>query len=164
MLHEIEPVLLVRVHDRFRIGAPAKDVTFALQARPQFRVVVDLAVEGDPDRTVLVRQRLPAGFAQVEDAQTPVPQGDSRGHVRSLRVRAAVHEGRLHDLDQLLVGPIETGDSTHVSTVAKTSRMRLALCAQLKARARLIPSAARRVRRSSEEVTSRSAFAMSRSS
>ena len=41
----------------------------------KFTVVVDLAVEHDPDRAVLVRHRLGAAL-EVDDAQPPVPEND----------------------------------------------------------------------------------------
>jgi hypothetical protein len=43
------------VNDRFRIARRAEDMAASLQIAPQFLVVVDLAVENDPDRAVLVR-------------------------------------------------------------------------------------------------------------
>ena len=46
-------------------------------ARALLEVVVDLAVERDPDRPVLVRHRLMAGRAQVDDAEPAMREHDA---------------------------------------------------------------------------------------
>src|SRR5438067_5231467 len=64
--HAAEPVdalvapLLVRVDDRFGVRAGLVAMTARFEIAPNLGVVVDLAVEDDPDRLVLVRQRLMA--------------------------------------------------------------------------------------------------------
>ena len=68
------PVLLVEVDDRLGVGARAEPVALGLEARAQLGVVVDLAVEGDPDRAVLVGHRLVPGRRQVDDRQPPVAE------------------------------------------------------------------------------------------
>ena len=65
--------LLVGVDDRFGVGARAVAVAGRFELRPDVGVVVDLAVEDDPDRAVFVRQRLLAG-GQIDDAQAAVAE------------------------------------------------------------------------------------------
>ena len=67
----------------------------ALKALAQLAVVVDLAVEDDRDRPVLVEDRLVAG-REVDDAQALDPEAHPRVDVQSTRVRAAVLERGAH--------------------------------------------------------------------
>ncbi len=55
-------------------------------------MVVDLAVECDPDGAVLVRERLPAALAQIDDAQPPVPERYPVGHIRAVIVGTPMHQ------------------------------------------------------------------------
>jgi len=52
--------------------------------RPKLAIVVDLAVQDDPEPAALVRHRLRAGVGEVDDAQPCVAKGDV-----GLRVHAA---------------------------------------------------------------------------
>ena len=47
-------------------------------SRAQLAEVVDLAVEDEPERAVLVRHRLARRVGQVDDAEPPVPEGEGR--------------------------------------------------------------------------------------
>ena len=62
---------------------------------PQLGILEQLAVEGDPDRSVLVGERLPAA-CQVDDRQPPGPQGHARLDVDLLVIRAAMGDRRRH--------------------------------------------------------------------
>src|SRR5580704_7115296 len=62
--------LLVRVNDRFRVGAGVEAVPRGLELPPQLTEVVDLAVEDGPDRSIFVVDRLVAG-GEIDDAQAP---------------------------------------------------------------------------------------------
>src|SRR5262245_39603177 len=65
------------------------------QSRPECAVIVDLAVEHDPDRLVFVRDRLaPAG--QVNDGQAPKAKPKPRLDVSRSVVWAAVCNGMSH--------------------------------------------------------------------
>src|SRR5687767_11640764 len=65
-------------------------------------MVVDLAIEGEPNRPVLVRHRLSAGVREVDDAETPMTEHDTplgtlvhAGGVRPAvgdRLHSALHE------------------------------------------------------------------------
>ena len=78
-------VLLVGVDDGFGVGLGAERWPRASQVAAQLAVVVDLAVEDDPDRAVLVGHRLLAAGA-VDDGQAPVAER----HPRRVKVAAAV--------------------------------------------------------------------------
>ena len=54
--------------DRFGVAVRAEAVAARFEVGPQLAVVVDFAVEGDPDRLVFVRQRLPTG-GEVDNRQ-----------------------------------------------------------------------------------------------
>ena len=54
--------LLVRMHDDFRIRLRTEAMTALLERTPEFAIVVDLAVEGDPDVAILVREWLRSGL------------------------------------------------------------------------------------------------------
>jgi hypothetical protein len=62
---------------------------------PDVRVVVDFAVEDDPDRAVFVRERLLAG-AQIDDAEPAVGKGRVRIAVQARFVRPAMSEDVAH--------------------------------------------------------------------
>src|SRR6185312_12773453 len=136
-----------------------------------------------------VRERLPPGLAQIDDAEPAMTQRHTFSHVGAMVVRATVHQTRLHALDQTLIAPIESTNAAHDapfnpllpsglyrrtvavlacdgsadSTASNTSSTRRAACGQPKRRARSRP-AARICRRSgSEPVTSSNAWIRSSS-
>src|SRR3989442_3379999 len=61
------------MHDHLGVRTGPKAVTLRLQLGDQGVEVVDLTVEGDPDRPVLVRERLLAG-REVDDREPPVAE------------------------------------------------------------------------------------------
>ena len=63
--------LLIGVDDHFGVGASAKMITTLLQFRSEFYVVEDFAVEHNPDRAVLIAQRLLTG-GQIDYRQSGV--------------------------------------------------------------------------------------------
>ena len=65
--------LLVGVNDDFGVGRRVERWPAASSSRAQLAEVVDLAVEHDPDRAVLVVNRLMAG-RQIDDAQAAHPE------------------------------------------------------------------------------------------
>ena len=74
-LHESELALLVEVDQHLGVGARAELVAIVqAEVAAELGVVVDLAVEGDPHRAVLVGHRLVPGGADVDDAEPTVPQ------------------------------------------------------------------------------------------
>ena len=71
------PSLLVEVDDRLGVAVGRKTWPRALEVAPQLAVVVDLAVEDDPDGAVLVGDRLMAAF-EVDDAEPAHRQANGR--------------------------------------------------------------------------------------
>ena len=104
---ELNSVLLVEVNEHLGVRVVrAHAVTLALELGAQLRVVVDLAVLDDPDRLVLVRDRLIAAL-EVDDRQPT--RRERGGSVRDEAggVRPAMNEAFVHDL--------ERGDVRHVA-------------------------------------------------
>ena len=87
--------------DRFRVAGGLEDVAAPLQIAPQLLVVVDLAVEDDPDGAVLVRDRLEA-VAQIDDAEAAHADGDAVADVDALIVGTAVRHDAAHRADLVL--------------------------------------------------------------
>ena len=76
----------------------------ALQLRPEFEIVVDLAIEGDPNRPVFIGHRLAAVRREIDDAQATVTEADisSRLDPHTAVVRTAMAH-RVAHLNQKLV-------------------------------------------------------------
>jgi hypothetical protein len=75
-------------------------VTQRLQLLAQSRVVVDFAVENNPDGTIFVAERLMAG-RKIDNAQAPHADSYGAGGVNSLIVRSAMDHGGTHPLESL---------------------------------------------------------------
>jgi hypothetical protein len=89
-----------------------------LQLNPQLDEVVDLPVEHNLDRVVLVAHGLRAAV-EVDDAQAPMPQRHVAIEVLALAIGSAVPDGRIHTgqhvLRYRLAGPIvDSTDPAHV--------------------------------------------------
>ncbi len=94
-----------------------KAVAAGFEVGPQLAVVVDFAVEGNPDRLVFVRQRLPPG-GEVDNRQPPKPQHGPRpvgrrtdSDRRRIRAREPPAGGRLVNLG--VVRPAMRNDVGH---------------------------------------------------
>jgi hypothetical protein len=110
--------LLVGVHDALGIRLRAIQVPKPLELAPQIAVVVDLAVEGNPGRLVLVGERLLAG-GQIHDAQTAVAKCRLLVDKDPFSVGTAMHDAVAHRHHALaisgrqLTGRNDSYDSTH---------------------------------------------------
>ena len=69
-------MVLVEVDEHFRVAVRAEAMAAAEESVPQRAVVVDFAVEDDPDRAVFVGQRLMSA-GDVEDGEAAMSQGDA---------------------------------------------------------------------------------------
>src|SRR5688572_19081382 len=67
--------LLISREDYFRIAGGLETVAFAGELGPEFLVVVNLAVEDDPEPAVMARHRLVSAWGQIKDRETPEPKG-----------------------------------------------------------------------------------------
>ena len=115
--HAVGAVLLVEVDDHLGVALRGERWPRALQLRAQLAVVVDLAVQDDDDRAVLVEDRLVAGL-EVDDAQALDAEARAPAMMEPARVRAAVLEPRAHAREQLRVDRLAVGadlsdDSAH---------------------------------------------------
>src|SRR5690606_17241392 len=111
--------LLVEVDDRLRVRAGREPVPAGLELVPERLVVVDGAVEDDPDRAVLIAERLVAALG-VDDGEPAV--GEANGAIDPLPVivRTAVPERRGHSQEPVHI------DSGGVYDATKTAHGRSA--------------------------------------
>ena len=106
------------MNDHLGVAARVEYVAERLQLRDQLLVVVDLAVEDDDDRAVLVVERLLAR-GEVDDRQSAVAKPDARLEVQPLAVRTAMRLRVVHALQQRAIEVAacasveEAGDAAH---------------------------------------------------
>ena len=122
-LDEARSVLLVEVHEHFGVALGGEPVAASLELGPKLAVVVDLAVLDDPDRLVLVADRLIAA-REIDDGQASRSEADVAVDVRATAVGAAVNEGLVHrsqdlGIDPFAVEPRDSADSTHATSVVR---------------------------------------------
>ena len=72
MVDEINPVILIEVHDYFSVRIRRKAVPASGETCPQLLEIVDLPVEHHDDRAVLILERLIAP-RYVYDRQSTIP-------------------------------------------------------------------------------------------
>ena len=117
-LDAVDAPRLPRVDDDFRVTAGAKHMPERLQLGHQLPVVVNLAVEDDDHRSVLVEKRLLA-TGDVDDRQPAVAQTQSRLDMQAALVRTAVQLRVIHALESRAVdlgqaaGIKDSGNSAH---------------------------------------------------
>ncbi|MEZ5121313.1 MAG: hypothetical protein R2736_07030 [Solirubrobacterales bacterium] len=132
VVHAVDAVVLVEVGDRLGVACGGQAVPGLAQPPAQVLVAVDLAVEDDDDRAVLVGHRLVAGLrvddGQALDAQPDVAVDEAPtliGPAMLLRDRQAIDELWL---DRAVVPTQLSGDSAHsainVPTAAGLARAR----------------------------------------
>ena len=73
MLDAVVTPLLVGVNDALGVARRAEAMAECFELRLQFAVVVDLAIECDPHRTVFIRERLMSA-REIDDREPPVPE------------------------------------------------------------------------------------------
>ncbi len=120
---EIRALLLVEMDQALGVRRRPVAMPLRLQLPAQLQLVVQLAVVGHPDRTVLVRQRLGTA-GHVDDREPPMPQRRRPIDVESLAVRAPVPERGRHPLQDAPVGPPSivadvARDSAHALSVVR---------------------------------------------
>jgi hypothetical protein len=106
--HPVEPPearlsqVLVEMEDDLGVAPRPEDVA-ARQLVAEVVVVVDLAVEDEPERPVLVRHGLPAGV-RIDDGKPRVTQDDAPLAAHPMAVGPAMGEGRQHRRHGIAVG------------------------------------------------------------
>ena len=88
-------VFFVEVDNGFSVAVGAVDMAARLKLRPQFGVVVDFAVEDDPQGAVFVAERLMAG-GEVDNAETAHAESNRTCGVDAVVVRTAVGHDVAH--------------------------------------------------------------------
>ncbi len=83
MLHEVQAVLFVQMHDDFGVAFRAKLMSGSQQSFPEFAVIVDFTVEDDLYRAVFVAKRLSTS-GDINDREPAMPQRHARATVRRL--------------------------------------------------------------------------------
>ncbi len=115
-LEALHALLFVQVNQRLGIAGGAELMPARHEIGAQFLVAVNLAVEDDPHRTVLIGDRLMAG-GEIDDAEAAHADPAPAIHVNAFVVRTAMANLVAHRLYQRrLSGLIEThktGDSAH---------------------------------------------------
>src|SRR5438270_7471137 len=61
-------------------------------------VIVDFAIVGNPNRAILVAQRL-MSQRDVNDAQASVPEGDMTIDIKTAVIRTSMDQGLIHRVD-----------------------------------------------------------------
>ena len=118
LVDEIKPLLLVKVDQDLGVRVRLELVPPAEELLSQFTIVVDLAVERDPDGPGLVGKGLATG-REPYNAQTAVPESDPRLDMRTIFVGPTVDQQAFHHLDVarvdgfVLVKAVDTADSAH---------------------------------------------------
>jgi hypothetical protein len=96
MFNASHSMLLIKMDDYFAIAFGAKTMAFIDEHRTQFAKIVDLPIEYDPNRRILVRKGWVRPLRQVNDRKPPLAKPDVGRRMRPTRVRPAVHNGRAH--------------------------------------------------------------------
>jgi hypothetical protein len=118
VVHAILAPVLPGAHDGFGIALGAEHVAVAAQFVHQLQVVVDLAVEHQRHRLVVVEDGLLAG-RDVDDRQAAVAETHAGLDVQVAFVRPAVVLGLVHPVQALALGEAlaagveQTGDAAH---------------------------------------------------
>ena len=111
--------LFITVDEHLGVAARAEDVPARDQFVAQAEIIVNLSVEGDGDRAVLVVHGLRAVRREIDDRKPPVPERDRSLHEQAAAVRPAVRDDVGHAPQQFLVrGPLpvavqEAADAAH---------------------------------------------------
>ena len=112
------PVLLVEVDQDLGIAPGPEPVSPGFEVPAQLPVVIDLAIEDDLDRAVLVADRLVASL-EINDREAAMDQADAGLRPESLRIRAAMGDGvpqalQQPDIDRTTdIGVDNASDSAH---------------------------------------------------
>src|SRR6476661_1952294 len=87
------------MHDRFGVGRSVEKMSGRLELVPELPVVVDFAVEHDPDGAILVMNRLMSG-REVNDTQPPHAEPDALLDMHAFVVRSAMPNHLAHAMHQ----------------------------------------------------------------
>jgi hypothetical protein len=118
MLNAAGSIFFVQMDDSLCIALCAITVAARFEIFSQILVVINFAVEDDPDVSVFIAQGLMSGL-NVNDAEAAHRQPDVLFDKEAIIVRAAVDDLLVHSGEQVTIympGPLgmkDTADSTH---------------------------------------------------
>src|SRR5260370_165568 len=92
--------LLIRVQHALGVGVRRHRVAKPDQLRSKLGVVVDLPVEDDPQRAVLIADRLVAA-GEVDDRQPPATARDALAYAGPFVVRPSMRDAGAHSVEHL---------------------------------------------------------------
>src|SRR5579864_7830595 len=123
MMHALIPVFFIEMNDNFGVAPGRKEVSSCPQFLAQLDEVVDLAVQYNPDGTILVAHRLLAR-CKIDDAQTPHAQANVCAQVEALVVGTAMkdrctHIAQLLFEDRLAGQTNNSSDSAHYANLLR---------------------------------------------
>ncbi len=113
LLYARWPILLIGMYDHLSVGAAAKDMAFGFQYLAQFEEVVDFPVVSDPHRTIFIRHRLTAMFAQIDNTETSMTERHPRIGIQPVLVGTAMGKGLCHLAHQGLILPRKPCNTAH---------------------------------------------------
>jgi hypothetical protein len=88
-------------------------MAFLFEFVPQFGKIIDFSVENNHHRAIFIEHRLAAVFAQVDNREPAVAQGDLIGTVEAILIRASVRQSFSHRANEVFVPPVKSAYSTH---------------------------------------------------
>src|SRR5215469_2374761 len=89
----------IKMDNNFGITGRSKSMSLRLQLLTQITIVVNFTVKHDPNRLVLIRDRLLARL-QIDDAQSPHPDSHLTLNAVTKVIRSSVDECVAHRTDQ----------------------------------------------------------------
>jgi hypothetical protein len=98
VLDAVFPFFLVEMKDNLGVGLGGELVSLSEEIFSQFEVVKDLAIEGDPERGILVAHRLVAA-SEINNTEPGVRQTNAVLQMESYIVRAAVRKHPHHPVE-----------------------------------------------------------------
>ena len=101
--HGLAPPL-ERAEQRLRVAGTRELRAFELEFLAQRRMVVDLAVVGDPPIAARMPHRLVAALAQIDDRQSRMNQRNVVDYLDTRVIGSTVAEGVTHRNETVLVG------------------------------------------------------------
>src|SRR6266566_3477115 len=104
LLHTFRPHVFVKMDDGFCIAVRGEMMAARFKLWAEFRKVVDFAVENDPGGTIFVEDGL-MSTGKINNAQTTHSQTDVLPGEQALVIRAAMHDGLAHLVDEAFLDP-----------------------------------------------------------
>src|SRR5678809_1499622 len=103
MFNTIISIFFIKVQNTFGIGTGPKLMASLDQVRIQIREVMRFAIKHNPERFILVRDRLIAAF-YVNNSEPPHSQTNAWFEMETIAIRATMHNGLCHGLNRMFFG------------------------------------------------------------